>query len=185
MKVVFINCCREKESYKCPAKILYKSRHFKRQLNMVKKSFDENHIFILSAKYGIVGLNDIIEPYDLKLTKQTENAWAEMVFKQAEERDIDLKNAVYYCSPTYYGSIERKINVELNCPFRGLDLYEMTAKNFIYDKETVINALKTNKKPERMSSTYWSKLKRGLVGKCYGIKVTKNTNKNLKQENLF
>ena len=69
MKVVFINCCREKEVKKCPAKILYKSRHFKRQLNMVKKSFDENHIFILSAKYGIVGLNDIIEPYDFKLEK--------------------------------------------------------------------------------------------------------------------
>ena len=54
-----------------------------------------------------------------------------------------------------------------------------------YTKEEIQKALAENKKPERMSSTYWSKLKRGLVGKCYGIKVTKNTNKNLKQENLF
>ena len=41
-----------------------------------------------------------------------------------------------------------------------------------YTKEEIQKALAENKKPERMSSTYWSKLKRGLVGKCYGSEVS-------------
>lgn len=38
-----------------------------------------------------------------------------------------------------------------------------------YTEQEIQKALAENKKPEGMSSTYWSKLKRGVGGKCYGV----------------
>ena len=51
-----------------------------------------------------------------------------------------------------------------------------------YTKEEIQKALAENKKPERMSSTYWSKLKRGLVGKCYGVEANEKPVKTEKKK---
>jgi len=126
--VAFINCCKAKASVKTKARLLYQSWFFKAMLKYVSEKVGENQVYILSAKYGILGLDDKVEPYNLKLTEQTENDWAEMVFNQAEERGIDLENAIYYCASAYYEPIKRKLEtvkggvVNLTVPFEGLNL---------------------------------------------------------------
>ena len=51
-------------------------------------------IFILSAKYGLLELDRVIEPYNKTLNKMSQNAvkkWAEQVLARLKEKDYDLK----------------------------------------------------------------------------------------------
>lgn len=48
--------------------------------------------------------------------------------------------------------------------------------------EVISAALENGAKPEGMSNTYWSKLKRGLVGKCYGVEANEKPVKTEKKK---
>ena len=83
-KIVFISCVSKKLDKKAKAEDLYISPLFKMNL-IYAKSLSPSKIFILSAKYGLLNLEDIISPYDLTLNtmKITEvKSWAEKVRKQ-------------------------------------------------------------------------------------------------------
>ena len=65
-KIILISCVSKKRSQKSTARDLYISPLFKKNLNYTQK-LRPDHIFILSAKYGLVELEQEIEPYDLTL----------------------------------------------------------------------------------------------------------------------
>lgn len=76
--IIFIYCVKLKKNKKCKAEELYISDLFKKSLAYAKKQ-KPNKIFILSAKYGVLELKDIIEPYEVtlnKLNKQEKKKWA-------------------------------------------------------------------------------------------------------------
>lgn len=64
MKIALISCTKLKKDYRCEAQEMYSpSSLFSKALRYVKsKDYDE--IFILSAKYGLISLERIIDPYD-------------------------------------------------------------------------------------------------------------------------
>jgi len=84
MKIALISCTSRKKSYKCQAKDLYsESSRFQLAFSFAKLIADK--IFILSAKYGLIPENMIIEPYNETLkdkSTQERRAWAEMVLNE-------------------------------------------------------------------------------------------------------
>jgi len=91
-KIVLISCASKKKLEKAKAKDLYISLLFKLNLEYAK-SLKPDKIFILSAKYGLLDLEEGIEPYDLTLNKIKDKEikiWADKVLEQLKEK-VDLK----------------------------------------------------------------------------------------------
>lgn len=86
MRVGLISCCKEKEDFPTQAQYLYKSPYFKLSMAWIRKRCDV--WAILSAKHGVVMPDELIEPYDVALTKlpSVDRAkWALKVQLQLEE----------------------------------------------------------------------------------------------------
>ena len=62
---VLISCSKKKISYPAPAKILYDSPLFKNSRSYAEAITDS--WFVLSAKYGLLLPDEMVEPYDLAL----------------------------------------------------------------------------------------------------------------------
>lgn len=80
-KIVLISCVKKKLPYRAKAKDLYTSTLFRANLEYARR-LTPDAIYILSAKYGLVGLEDEIDVYDLTLNKMAESqkrVWAEKV----------------------------------------------------------------------------------------------------------
>ena len=92
-KVVLISCVSKKLNYKSKAQDLYVSSLFKKNLQYAK-SLNPDKIFILSAKYGLLRLNEEIEPYNKTLNKMRSKEikeWANSVLNQLK-KSTDLEN---------------------------------------------------------------------------------------------
>ena len=88
-----ISCTKSKRKYPCKASEMYQpSDLFKKAYAYATKNYD--FVAILSAKYGLLFPDDMIEPYDLTLNNmksQQRKEWAEKVFKQMQNR-LKLEN---------------------------------------------------------------------------------------------
>ncbi len=92
-KFVLISCVKTKLSYPAKAKDLYISDLFKK-LHAYGKQLNPNAIFVLSAKYGLLKSNDIIDPYELTLNKmpiKEVKIWSQQVIEKLGEC-TDLQN---------------------------------------------------------------------------------------------
>jgi hypothetical protein len=92
-KIVLISCVSTKRAVKSKAAELYISTLFKLNLQYARK-LKPDAIFILSAKYGLVALDDEIEPYDVTLNKMRvdeKKSWANQVLGQLKLQ-TDLQN---------------------------------------------------------------------------------------------
>ena len=95
-KIVLISCVSKKLREKARAEDLYISSLFKFGLKFAKIQ-NPDKIFILSAKYGLLGLDEIIEPYNetlLNMGKIQRAVWAENVLNKLKENS-DLKNDLF------------------------------------------------------------------------------------------
>lgn len=83
-----VSCTKRKQNYPCKASEMYlPSNLFRKAYAYCKKNYDQ--VAILSAKYGLLLPNDMIEPYDLTLNNMTAREvrdWSEKVFKQMQGR---------------------------------------------------------------------------------------------------
>lgn len=69
MKIALISCTKKKKKYPCKAEELYsESTLFTKALEYVK-SQNYDKYFIISALYGLVHPDQIIEPYNITLNK--------------------------------------------------------------------------------------------------------------------
>lgn len=88
---IFISCVSKKQSFTCKASEMYVSDLFIKSLNYAKTL--NGHIRILSAKYGVLELNDLIDPYNLTLNSMKDyerKEWAHKVINQLKEKKIDF-----------------------------------------------------------------------------------------------
>src|SRR5699024_5048348 len=86
--VVLIACSSRKLDRSARARDLYQGTLFRASLDWAE-SQKPDEICILSAKYGLVDLEQVIEPYDLTLNAlpiDRVRAWAERVFEQLGRR---------------------------------------------------------------------------------------------------
>ncbi|MDD3014385.1 MAG: hypothetical protein PHC34_11840 [Candidatus Gastranaerophilales bacterium] len=123
-KIVLISCVSKKLSYKAKAKYFYISSLFKYNLKYAQK-LSADKIFILSAKYGLLNLEQEIEPYNETLNDKSASAvkeWAgNVINKLKEEIDIDNDNVIFLAGEKYRKYLLPKIkNYEI--PLEGLPI---------------------------------------------------------------
>lgn len=145
-KVGLVACCGEKLGEKCAAHTLYQSPLFRKASAYASKHYRE--WFILSAKYGLVAPEDVIEPYDMTLKNQDEThliKWGYMVrdklmetARKGEKRCNTGSNSLMFCGALFYmhagadycDPLEGKVPMEY--PMRGMGIGKQLA--FYTDK---------------------------------------------------
>lgn len=139
--VVLISCVKSKVKNKSQAIDMYTSDLFKKNL-AYSKILNPSATYILSAKYGLVKLNDTISPYDLTLKNmklEERKEWALKVVKQLElVENIENTNFIFLAGERYREYLLPKIN-NYEVPMKGLSFGNQL--NFLKEK---INRSKDN-----------------------------------------
>lgn len=102
--VVLISCVSQKLNRKSKSKDLYTSALFKKNMAYAEM-LDPDQICILSAKYGLLALDDEIEPYDLTLNtmkSKEKQEWAATVLEQLKEvENLNNTNFIFLAGNNY------------------------------------------------------------------------------------
>ncbi len=120
--IICISCVKSKRPRKSRAEELYTSPLFRMSLQYAK-SMGPDHIFILSAKHGVLALSDEVEPYEqtLKRMRKPERlAWADKVLAQLRRyADLDIDRFVFLAGERYREHLTPHIRHSL-VPMAGL-----------------------------------------------------------------
>lgn len=125
-RVAFVACSKTKANRAMPAAALYASPLFRKSLLAACDSAKK--VFILSAKHGLVGLNDIVAPYDvtLKTMKSPERlSWGREVAPQLTPILDSHSAAIMYCGEEYIAPIRASIlarGAAIETPLEGQSL---------------------------------------------------------------
>jgi hypothetical protein len=125
-KIVLISCGKKKLSHKAKAMDLYISNLFKLSL---KYAFSLNpaHIFILSAKYGLLDLEEEIEPYELTLKKMSDqeiNLWTERVLLKLKDKvDFRKDEVIFLTGKDYLKNLSPYFS-KYQIPLDNLNIFE-------------------------------------------------------------
>lgn len=101
---VFLSCVSEKEDHRCKAKDMYISPLFKKSFQVAQKMHPDK-IYILSAKHYLLGLNDVIEPYNLTLNDmgvEERQKWADKVIDIMKKKHINFSEKTYFFAGNNY-----------------------------------------------------------------------------------
>ena len=102
--VILISCVSQKVDYKTKAKDLYISTLFKKNMAYTNK-LQPDATYILSAKYGLLKLDDEIEPYNLTLNTmriKEKKEWASRVIEQLHNvEDVKNTNFIFLAGANY------------------------------------------------------------------------------------
>lgn len=103
--IIFLSCTKKKLAYPCSAKEMYTASQWFRGGWRYAESLRPDHIFILSAKYGLLKPDDIIEPYERTLVSANIEAikkWSIMVAKQIQKAGVNTsEHAIFLCGYNY------------------------------------------------------------------------------------
>lgn len=123
-KIVLISCASKKLDYKAKAKDLYISTLFRYSLAYVKK-LKPDKIYILSAKHGLLDLNEYIEPYNETLNNKSARdikAWAEkIVSKLGKITNLQNDIFIFFAGKKYREYILPQIRY-YEIPLKGLEI---------------------------------------------------------------
>ncbi len=126
MKIVLIACASRKRATRARAAELYTSARFKYSLQYARK-LNPDVIFILSAKHGLLTLDDEIEPYDVTLNKMRANerkAWAKEVVEQLEvHADLQHQHFIILAGERYFQYLLPHLT-SYEVPLKGLRIGE-------------------------------------------------------------
>jgi hypothetical protein len=102
--IVLLSCVKSKRDHPCKAGEMYTSDLFQKMMAYAQ-SLNPKSIFILSAKYGLLGTETIIDPYEqtLKNMKSAErHRWAQDVVSELRKHcDLDVDNFVLLAGMPY------------------------------------------------------------------------------------
>lgn len=104
--VVLIGCTKRKFEGPSPARELYQESPLFRKRLRYAESLEPNLMLILSAKHHVLGMDEMIEPYDETLnemSREERRGWASKVLDQLQElvapegdRFVILAGRAYY-----------------------------------------------------------------------------------------
>ena len=134
-KIVLISCVSKKLSKKSKAQDLYISPLFQYNLKYAK-SLKPDKILILSAKYGLLNLDEEIEPYNETLNGMNSNEvkeWANSVLNELSKVcDIKKDEFIFFAGDKYRKYLISHIN-NYKIPLKGLGI----GKQLKYLKENL------------------------------------------------
>ena len=121
-KVVCISCVKSKKPQRSRAGDLYTSALFKFSLRYAQ-SLEPNHIFVLSAKHGVLQLSDDVDPYEQTLKtmlKHERLSWAEKVIGQLHQwSDLARDHFIFLAGTRYRENLVPHIR-NWSVPMEGL-----------------------------------------------------------------
>lgn len=120
--IVCLSCVKSKRAHPCTAEDMYISPLFRGMLSYAK-NLNPKKVFILSAKYGLLALNDIIEPYEktLKNMETSERkAWAlDVLEKLRKETDLTSDRFIFLAGMPYRENLVQHIK-HYDVPMEGM-----------------------------------------------------------------
>lgn len=129
-KVVLISCVSQKLDHIAMAQELYVSTLFKLNLKYARL-LEPEKIFILSAKYGLLPLEQKIDPYEQTLNNmrtQEVQDWAEKVIKQIREVcSVEETEFIFLAGEKYRKYILPHMTF-VQVPLKGLRIGEQLQK---------------------------------------------------------
>ena len=105
---MLVSCVKTKAGRELAAKELYVSDWFVKARALVERSGLD--WFILSAEHGLVGVDDVIAPYERTLNRMPvaeRRAWAEKVVGQMEKRLPDADEVIILAGKRYRENLMR------------------------------------------------------------------------------
>jgi len=116
--IYLISCAAKKKDYACAACELYDSPLFEKSLSFARKQTEDKYIKILSAEYGLVDLDQVIEPYDKTLNDMSAEdraAWADNVYETIlDSFNVDKDRFVFLAGNAYTENLIPKFNYNKN-----------------------------------------------------------------------
>ena len=127
--VVLISCGKTKHQSPTRAADLYRGSLFIKSLAYAK-SLKPKSIYILSAKYGLLDLDDHVEPYELTLNNMKNLArseWAQEVLASLREKtDLMSDHFVFLAGLNYRRHLEQNM-ARSSAPLEGLSFGKQLA----------------------------------------------------------
>ncbi len=124
MKIALISCSAKKRSCPSKAKDLYDSPLFKMSFAYAKK-IGADKIFILSAKYGLLESEEIVEPYNQTLNRMNSKEkedWGKIVLsKLALLTKLAEDDFIFLAGENYRKNLVPKIK-NFTVPMKGLGI---------------------------------------------------------------
>jgi hypothetical protein len=135
-RIIIIPCGFKKRTGVHKAVDLYIGPYFKSNLRWARNYVKDSDILILSAKHGLLDLDRVILPYDLKMG-ETGDVSVESLKLQAEQRGIVDYEVFALGGKTYTDKLEKIFN-NISLPMKGLSLgYAMQRV-----KQDILNGVK-------------------------------------------
>ena len=128
--IAFITCGKAKRAETCEAKDMYISPLSKNKQLYLKLLYPNIPIYILSAKYGVLALTDIIEPYDKELPLrdcEQKTLWKAKVSKQLSKFRAD-EDIIFLGARHYYEPVDEYFEGNKTAPLLGLTPVFQNAK---------------------------------------------------------
>lgn len=127
--IVFIGCGATKMKNACKARKMYVGNYVQLCLAYAQTFITQDNIYILSAKYGVLPLEKVIEPYNKTLNNmniEEKQDWKNMVIKQLEDIGINKDTeVVFICGTNYYTLLEDYFtNYKLPLPKQGIGVQQ-------------------------------------------------------------
>lgn len=125
-KIVLVSCASKKRAVKSRAAELYISDLFKLSLQYARK-LKPDAIFILSAKHGLLALDDEIEPYNVTLNKMRideRKLWADRVIEQLQlHTDLQHDYFIVLAGESYCKYLLPRLKL-YETPLKGLNIFK-------------------------------------------------------------
>ena len=93
-KIILISCCKHKRKDKGLVKDMYYGKIYDKTYEYAKL-LKPDYLYILSAKYGLLKEDDIIEDYDMTLSKQPldyRKEWSKKIIQSLKDKGHNLEN---------------------------------------------------------------------------------------------
>ncbi|SDM42313.1 hypothetical protein SAMN05428961_11725 [Paenibacillus sp. OK060] len=101
-KIALVSCTKIKQNFLCEAQTMYnKSALFSKVIQLIRQC-EYTDWYILSAKYGLIEKDELIEPYDITLNNMKSDerkAWAKEVAKNI--LTLDVSHIDFYAGQKY------------------------------------------------------------------------------------
>ncbi|HYW93073.1 MAG TPA: hypothetical protein VFA95_11560 [Gammaproteobacteria bacterium] len=123
-KVVLIACAAKKRERPAPARELYQSSLFRLSLAYAER-LRPDAIHILSAKHGLVDLDQLLAPYDLTLNAlpyRSVKAWAQGALEELADRYELARDVFVFLAGTKYRKYLIPELAHAEVPLEGLTI---------------------------------------------------------------
>lgn len=119
--LVVIGCGAGKLDHPAPAAELYTGTYFRECLATARAIADPESIRILSAKHGLVRLDDVLEPYDVTLGDPFDRIPTRAVTAQAIDQGLAGRRVLALCSARY-ADVLRAAGFKVDAPLANLGI---------------------------------------------------------------